>query len=178
VRERIVRVAVAAVAIALLLFAVGDLLIGADGINSRVRDQLLPQARPVPTEALSVASRVPLTDATRRWLPDRFAASMNMIVAPAPYFLFTSAYAGRARSDHSHDERLGYVLCALVAHRDALPARVHTMDGPALQGVAADLTAGWHPDLRRPPPPSRTRFRCRPIVPPGSLRPGRPRTSR
>jgi hypothetical protein len=47
------------------------------------------------------------------------------------------------------DERLGYVLCALVAHRDALPARVHTMDGPALQGVSADLTAGWHPDLRR-----------------------------
>jgi 2-polyprenyl-6-methoxyphenol hydroxylase-like FAD-dependent oxidoreductase len=127
----------------------GDLLIGADGINSRVRDQLLPQARPVPTEALSVASRVPLTDATRRWLPERFAASMNMIVAPAPYFLFTSAYAGRVRSDHSPDERLGYILCALVAHRDALPARVHTMDGPALQGVAADLTAGWHPDLRQ-----------------------------
>jgi 2-polyprenyl-6-methoxyphenol hydroxylase-like FAD-dependent oxidoreductase len=87
--------------------ATADLLIGADGINSLVRDQLLPQARPVPTEALSVASRVPLTDATRRWLPDRFAASMNMIVAPAPYFLFTSAYAGHARPDHSPDERLG-----------------------------------------------------------------------
>jgi hypothetical protein len=99
-------------------------------------------------------------------------------VAPAPYFLFTSAYAGRARSGHSPDERLGYVLCALVAHRDALPANVHTMDGTALQGVSADLTAGWHPDLRRLATAAEPdTFHFRPIVPPSSLQPGRPRTS-
>lgn len=129
-----------------------DLLIGADGVGSQVRDQFLPQSRPVDTEALSVASKLALTPASRAWVSPRLAASMNMIIAPAPYFLFTSPFQRRdqpAGHHTGHDDDLSYILCTFVAHRAAYPRDVRELDTSALHQVVTDLTACWHPDLRR-----------------------------
>ncbi len=73
-----------------------DLLVGADGAGSVVRRQFLPHAQRVPTEATATALRFPLTEQTRSWVPHRLATSMNMIVAPDPFFLFTSVFERRS----------------------------------------------------------------------------------
>jgi hypothetical protein len=70
-------------------------LVGADGAGSRVRGQYLPQARRVETEAIGVGLKLPLTEESRPWMPPRISSGMNMVVAPAPYFLLTSAFERR-----------------------------------------------------------------------------------
>jgi 2-polyprenyl-6-methoxyphenol hydroxylase-like FAD-dependent oxidoreductase len=139
--------------------ATGDLLVGADGAGSVVRRQFLPHARRVPTEATATALRFPLTEQTRSWVPHRLATSMNMIIAPDPFFLFTSAFQRRSGSG-DHDDLAdrdidtgrpyqSYILCAFVAHRSAYPRDVHDLDQRCLQQVVEAMTVGWHPDLRR-----------------------------
>jgi 2-polyprenyl-6-methoxyphenol hydroxylase-like FAD-dependent oxidoreductase len=104
--------------------ATGDLLVGVDGAGSVVRRQFLPHARRVPTEATATALRFPLTEQTRSWVPQRLATSMNMIIAPDPFFLFTSVF--QRRSGYGDQEGLAdhniatgrpyqsYILCAFV----------------------------------------------------------------
>ncbi|MGH3766483.1 MAG: FAD-dependent oxidoreductase [Pseudonocardiaceae bacterium] len=131
--------------------ATGDLLVGADGANSAVRRQFLPHAERVATEALSTALRFPLTDQTRSWVPHRLATSMNMIVAPDPFFLFTSVFEHRSADVPVDTGRSyqSYILCAFVADRSAYPRDVHDLDQRCLQHVVEGMTVGWHPDLRR-----------------------------
>ena len=90
--------------------ATGDVLVGADGAGSRVRQQYLPQAERVDTDATAVALKLPLTDRTRSWLPPRLAAGMNLIMAPDPWFLFTAVF------DRGQDP--AEVLRGLVAEED------------------------------------------------------------
>ncbi|MGH8966096.1 MAG: FAD-dependent oxidoreductase, partial [Actinomycetes bacterium] len=133
--------------------ATGDLLVGADGAGSSVRRQFLPHAERVPTEAIGTALRFPLTEQTRSWVPHRLATSMNMIVAPDPFFLFTSVFERRssateplAETGRRYDS---YILCAFIAHRSAYPRDVHDLDPRCLRHVVEAMTVGWHPDLRR-----------------------------
>jgi 2-polyprenyl-6-methoxyphenol hydroxylase-like FAD-dependent oxidoreductase len=130
-----------------------DLLVGADGAGSLVRRQFLPNAQRVPTEATATALRFPLTEQTRSWVPHRLATSMNMIVAPDPFFLFTSVFQRRSESSEPPVDTgrpyQSYILCAFVAHRSAYPRDVHDLDQRCLQQVVEAMTVGWHPDLRR-----------------------------
>ena len=146
----------------------GDVLVGADGAGSGVRRQYLPQARRYETEAVSVALKLPLTEQSRAWLPPRFVGGMNMVVAPAPYFLFTSVFERRADPattpdglggevtglrpellvDETRDYR-DYILCAFVARRDAFPLDMRDLDSPGLRRVVEEMIEGWHPQLRR-----------------------------
>lgn len=125
--------------------AAGDLLVGADGAGSRVRQQYLPQAERIDTGALSVAWKLPLTDSTRAWLPPRLGTSMNMVVAPVPYCLFTSAFDPEVPAPTSGR----YVLCAFISRREAYPRRVEELPVDQLRPVVEEMIAGWHPILRR-----------------------------
>jgi 2-polyprenyl-6-methoxyphenol hydroxylase-like FAD-dependent oxidoreductase len=78
--------------------ASGDVLVGADGINSRVARQLLPAARQTEAGAVGIGLRLPLTTATRSWLPARLAVGENMIFSSRPFFLFTSVFERAARA--------------------------------------------------------------------------------
>ncbi len=133
--------------------ATGDLLVGADGGGSAVRRQFLPHAGRIATEATGAALRLPLTEQTRSWVPRRLATSMNMIVAPDPFFLFTSVFQGRSDADEpltdTGRQYQSYILCAFVAHRSAYPRNVQDLDGGCLQYVVEAMTVGWHPVLRR-----------------------------
>jgi 2-polyprenyl-6-methoxyphenol hydroxylase-like FAD-dependent oxidoreductase len=133
--------------------ATGDLLVGADGASSAVRRQFLPHAQRIPTEGLATALSFPLTEQTRRWVPPRLATSMNMIIAPDPFFLFTSGFERRSGSTELLIDtgRLyqSYILCAFVAHRSAYPRDVRDLDQQCLRHVVEVMTVGWHPDLRR-----------------------------
>jgi 2-polyprenyl-6-methoxyphenol hydroxylase-like FAD-dependent oxidoreductase len=144
--------------------ATADVLIGADGANSRVRRQYLPHAERVPSNAGGIAARLPLNDETRTWLPPVLTEGMTLVMPPSGRAsMFTSAFPGRdaleaAISDGVRLAGLGldqdgllddtddYVLWSVIADHRVLG---DDADGPALQALALDLVRGWDPALRR-----------------------------
>ncbi|GAA3257817.1 FAD-dependent oxidoreductase [Nonomuraea helvata] len=123
--------------------ATGDVLIGADGINSRLRSQYLPAATRRDARAFGVGLKLPLDDDTRAWLPARLGQGMNLVLTGAPYFLFTSVFE---RQQPGRDD---YLLCAFVARNDQFPPHPERLDGARLKAHIAELATGWHPLLRR-----------------------------
>ncbi|MEW9528807.1 FAD-dependent oxidoreductase [Microbispora sp. NPDC049125] len=121
----------------------GDVLVGADGINSRLRAQYLPAATRRDTGAVGVGLKLPLNDDTRAWLPARLGQGMNLVLPVAPCFLFTSVFE---RQRPAGDD---YLLCAFVARKDRFPAHPERLDGAQLKAHIGGLIAGWHPALRR-----------------------------
>ncbi|MFF0152052.1 FAD-dependent oxidoreductase [Micromonospora sp. NPDC005203] len=120
-----------------------DVLVGADGINSRVRAQYLPTATRRDTGAVGVGLKLPLNDDTRAWLPARLADGMNLVLTGAPYFLFTSVFE---RQQPVGDD---YLLCAFVGRNELFPSRPERLDGTQLKTYVAGLITHWHPALRR-----------------------------
>ncbi|HEX8519683.1 MAG TPA: NAD(P)/FAD-dependent oxidoreductase [Pseudonocardia sp.] len=146
--------------------ATGDVLVGADGANSRVRAQYLPHAGRVETDAASIAGRLPLTEQTRSWLPAHLAGGMTLVLPPRGPSLFASAFAGRERvsgalradpdlarigvdPDRLLDRLEDYVLWAVIADHRAFPAGTVDRDGAEVRAVARRIVDGWHPALRR-----------------------------
>jgi 2-polyprenyl-6-methoxyphenol hydroxylase-like FAD-dependent oxidoreductase len=66
----------------------GDLLVGADGSNSAVRRQLLPNAQVIDTGVFGMAGKVYITDELRAELPERFLHEMTRVVAPQGVGMF------------------------------------------------------------------------------------------
>jgi 2-polyprenyl-6-methoxyphenol hydroxylase-like FAD-dependent oxidoreductase len=124
--------------------ATGDLLIGADGANSRVRKQLLPHADRVRTGIVGVAGKLPLTDETRAWLPASIHNGLSIVLPKPGSFLFSAVFDGGLHVDPEN-----YVLWAFAAPRAAYPADMEALDGSALRTLVGEVAREWHPDLRR-----------------------------
>jgi len=62
--------------------ATGDVLVGADGANSRLRKQRLPQAQMQDTGIVSIGGKVPLTDETRTLLSEKVLLGISLVMAP------------------------------------------------------------------------------------------------
>jgi 2-polyprenyl-6-methoxyphenol hydroxylase-like FAD-dependent oxidoreductase len=60
----------------------GDILVGADGVNSRVRQQYLPHAPRLDTGGTGIQGKVWLTGALRARLPARLQDGPAMIFGP------------------------------------------------------------------------------------------------
>ncbi|GLV60701.1 monooxygenase [Dictyobacter sp. S3.2.2.5] len=147
--------------------ATGDVLVGADGANSRVCKQYLPQARRVETNALAVGGKLMLTPEARAWLPRPIQTRMNIVIPPQKYFLFNAVfdhtYASREDlSELSSNLRAAgldpellfadtsnYVLWGFAANVNAYPASAEALSGPPLQKLVLQMINDWHPDLRR-----------------------------
>jgi 2-polyprenyl-6-methoxyphenol hydroxylase-like FAD-dependent oxidoreductase len=147
--------------------ATGPVLVGADGVHSRVRRQLLPNASLLDLTAIGVGGKLALTEATAAWLPKALVTNKNMILPPR-HFLFTSIFRRREPSqevarrlgeqmhmvglseESLHEAEEGdYVMWAFVAHRRFYPASVQGLRGRALRDLVEQSMACWHPDLRR-----------------------------
>lgn len=138
--------------------ATGDVLVGADGTNSRVRQQYLPDAHRADTGIIAIAGKLPLTNEARAWLPERLWGNVNNIMPPRDSFMFTAVWEGdRQRlaagdsgappgplSDNTQD----YLFWVYAAKRSAYPAKP-SRDGAALRDMVLSMIAGWHPALRR-----------------------------
>jgi 2-polyprenyl-6-methoxyphenol hydroxylase-like FAD-dependent oxidoreductase len=123
--------------------ATGDVLVGADGVHSRVRGQYLPGAKQRDVGAVGIGLKLPLNDETRALLPPRLATGMNLVLSGRPTFLFTSVFEREpARPDD-------YLLCAFVARSDQVPANAAKSTGGELKALVQGLTADWHPHLRK-----------------------------
>lgn len=137
---------------------VADVLVGADGVGSRVRRQYLPAAEPQPAGVVGFGHKLFLTDETRSWVPPQLQQGMNLISGRDPVSLFTSAYRpppgtraalARVSDDVPPDVDDPYILCALVTESARLPADLDAFDSDALQSLVDRLIDGWHPRLRR-----------------------------
>jgi 2-polyprenyl-6-methoxyphenol hydroxylase-like FAD-dependent oxidoreductase len=65
-----------------------DVLVGADGGNSRVRQQFLPHARRIDTGVVGIAAKAMLTEENRRRLPPRVLESTGMVMSPGRRGMF------------------------------------------------------------------------------------------
>lgn len=144
-----------------------DVLVGADGANSRVRTQYLPHAERVLSDVGGIAARVPLDDATRAWLPTCLTSGMTLVMPTSGrWSMFTSAFPGRDAlttaisqgvglagrgldEDRLLDDADDYILWSVLADHRALPADVLDLDGPDVLELAGRMVHGWDPALRR-----------------------------
>ncbi|GAB3806936.1 FAD-dependent oxidoreductase [Micromonospora zhanjiangensis] len=130
----------------------GELLVGADGTNSAVRRQLLPDAGVDHLRSV-LYGRTPLTDATPGWLPDVLLDTFNKVTAPDGGFLMVGTcrtrepvgpavarLAPRVRLTPVPDY-LSWTLQAPHAPVDAGPDELHRH--------AEELVRDWHPGVRR-----------------------------
>jgi 2-polyprenyl-6-methoxyphenol hydroxylase-like FAD-dependent oxidoreductase len=143
--------------------ALGDVLVGADGIGSKVRAQYLPQAKITDTGLVGMAGKLPITDQTRSYLPEHLLARLTGIRAPKGLYMIVtqSIHEPDRQGDVSSmpappaadpaSEESDHSIWVLVSSRATYGSRPRSLfhDGPALQELALRLMHDWHPSLRR-----------------------------
>jgi salicylate hydroxylase len=151
--------------------ATGDVLVAADGGNSRVRKQLLPHAERIETGVVAIMGKLPWAGESRRtlFIPERFDGATT-ILGPKGFGMFAALHelshqsgeytgaigetSGEALERHPgllFDNTSDYLFWALIARREkfAFKADPQYLDGPALQKIALKSIQGWHPRLER-----------------------------
>ena len=118
---------------------VTDVLVGADGISSKVRRQRLPSAHVVDTGVVGASCKLPL-DA----LPPVLRARLSSVVGPAGrYMIVTQAIHGDAY--RTHDHAIWVFTCPRAAYGEADPRAMSSED---LRALILSLMKSWDPALR------------------------------
>jgi 2-polyprenyl-6-methoxyphenol hydroxylase-like FAD-dependent oxidoreductase len=134
----------------------GDVLVGADGVGSRVRRQYLPSAEPVDTGVVGIQGKVWLSDDTRAILPPRIQHGPMMIPGPGGYGMFLAQH--EFQSIPTHVARVigpqvatqrDFIMWGLLARRNNFATDLEQRDDRALLRLALEHTRTWHPNLRR-----------------------------
>jgi 2-polyprenyl-6-methoxyphenol hydroxylase-like FAD-dependent oxidoreductase len=110
--------------------ATGDVLAGADGINSAVRRRYLPHARVLGTGLCQLYGKIPLAEAAG--LDNVFTAITgpgHRVVGVAP----------------TRD----YATCSFGTRVEDLPPDLRLMTQEQLRALVKDMVNGWHPRVQR-----------------------------
>ncbi|HEY3786271.1 MAG TPA: FAD-dependent monooxygenase [Steroidobacteraceae bacterium] len=130
--------------------ATGDIVVGADGANSHVRAQLLPNARRLETGIVVLSGKFPLDGAARKQTPAAVFRGPTLVMGPDGCFLFASVveYPPEAPQAYDHDE---YVMWGFSGPRELLAAHLNVADltGEQVRALALAQMNVWHPELRR-----------------------------
>lgn len=149
--------------------ATGTVLVAADGSNSRVRRQYLPQARLEDSGQIAITGKVTLTGESRALMTPRMLNGISMVYAPKGLFCIYHVMefpwdadgapkAGIGSTDAelldrwpglTFDNSRDYVDWGVVTHASRLPDGVMEMKGQDLHRLVGERTQGWHPDLRK-----------------------------
>ena len=149
--------------------ATATVLIGADGTNSPVRRQHLPQARLEDTGMIAIGGKAPLTAETRALLTPKMADGLSLIFAPKGYgsVIYVMEFpwdtngapkTGIGSTDAdlisrwpglAFDNTRDYITVSFGAAAKRLPAGIMDMKGPQLHHLVGELTGSWHRDLRQ-----------------------------
>jgi 2-polyprenyl-6-methoxyphenol hydroxylase-like FAD-dependent oxidoreductase len=149
--------------------ATGDVLVGADGSNSRVRRQYLPHARLVDAGLIGITGKVALTEQTRALLTPKMIDGVSMIFAPKGYNCIlhvmrfpwdangapkkgigaTDAELIASWPGMQFDNTRDYIMWGFGGAAKNLPGDVLSFDGPRLHQLVGQLTKKWHPNLRK-----------------------------
>ncbi|MFE2964533.1 FAD-dependent oxidoreductase [Streptomyces sp. NPDC059340] len=140
--------------------ATGDVLIGADGVNSAVRKQYLPQARVVDAGLRFLYGKVPFaSDEARALVPPELLGLWATVVGPERRFVGLAPVqyrepmhevTARLAPDIELSDESDYLACVFGARRDQFPcsdAELFAMSGAELQTLTLSLVEGWHPGL-------------------------------
>ena len=140
--------------------ATGDILVAADGANSRVRAQYLPHATLDDLGAWSVVGKMPITPETKNLVPPSLDLGFTAVVGSRKLGMALGAVRFRTRPDLAAARLCpeaelpaaeDYVMWGLSGQREAFPdggRSLGDLDGSALRQLAQHLTADWHPTLR------------------------------
>jgi 2-polyprenyl-6-methoxyphenol hydroxylase-like FAD-dependent oxidoreductase len=131
----------------------GDLLVGADGTNSVVRRQLLPDAV-VDEVGWAVYGRTPITAGMLSTVPDPLADTFNRVIGPdgaavAVATCRTREPVGEAVARLARATRLTDVGDYFSWTVSPAGDRPKDADSAALHRLARDTVRGWHPAVRR-----------------------------
>ena len=142
-----------------------DVLIGADGGNSRVRKQFLPHARRIDMGYWAIQGKTVLTDEIRQLLPKKLFDGPASVIGPHGYGLFIAVQEFQhkpgeieeiAATIHLHPNLLlsdttDFVGWGFTASKEKFKhaAAMEKMDGTDLKQVVAEMIEGWHPRLQK-----------------------------
>jgi len=128
----------------------GDILIGADGSNSRVRHQRLPDLRRHDLGILNIAGRVPLAGAVAAALPGELVdGGINNVVPARTGWMFLSTWAtGDPDTIDVSEGATQYVIWAWAAAETSYPQGVRDLDGTQLKRIVTERIEDWTAPLR------------------------------
>jgi 2-polyprenyl-6-methoxyphenol hydroxylase-like FAD-dependent oxidoreductase len=148
--------------------ATGDLLVGADGANSRVRRQRLPKAEMQHTGIVSIGGKVPLTEETRTLLSKKVLHGISLVMAPRGMgailhvMEFPWRHAGIEHDAGGNDTALlaewpgllydntrDHIIWGIWAAGKNYPTNPQGKTREDQLRIAAGMTKGWHPEFRR-----------------------------
>jgi len=148
--------------------ATGDVLVAADGTNSRVRQQYLPRARLEDCGIVGIAGKVALNPQTKALLSSKILQGVSMVFAPRGYNLIlhvmefkwdqNGVKAKVGTNDTNllehwpgllYDNTRDYIMWAFSAARQNFPSNPLNLEGEALVKLVKDMTPNWHPNLRQ-----------------------------
>jgi len=138
--------------------AEADVLVAADGINSAVRTQRLPQVQVADLGARSIAAKIPLTEETKAMLPGQLYNAFSMAydsdctgltLAPLERTNPRSPLVGQQDPEFQQEARENYALSIFNSTVDTmLPDADLFSAGPdALKAYALQRLVSWHPAL-------------------------------
>ncbi|MEW2144133.1 FAD-dependent monooxygenase [Micromonospora vinacea] len=128
----------------------GDILVGADGSNSRVRHQRLPGLQRQELGIINIAGRVPLAGAVAAALPADFTdGSINNVVPARNGWMFLSTWpTGEGDNTDGSNGADEYVVWAWAGSRDSYPDGVENLDGIHLKQLVTERVHNWTTPLR------------------------------
>ncbi|WP_144123510.1 FAD-dependent oxidoreductase [Catellatospora sichuanensis] len=139
--------------------AAADVLIGADGANSRVRAQLLPHAAGrVDTGVTGIAGKHRLDGPLAASLPAALTDDTNIVIPAGEGFLFTAVWKHDRRAVAADpampagfllDNTADYTFWAYADATARFPADVDALAGQQLTALVLERTRGWSPALRQ-----------------------------
>jgi 2-polyprenyl-6-methoxyphenol hydroxylase-like FAD-dependent oxidoreductase len=158
--------------------AEGDLLVGADGANSRVRGRLLPHAERIDTGLVGITGKLPLDAAVRSVAPAAFFKGPTLILGPRGGFMFGGAveYPPERLGDHDRSE---YLMWGFSTDRQRLPPGIsdEELRGEVARKAVLGQIEDWSPQIRdlveRAQEPSLSAFAVKSSVPIGPWATGR-----
>ncbi|MEY9934057.1 2-polyprenyl-6-methoxyphenol hydroxylase-like FAD-dependent oxidoreductase [Catenulispora sp. GP43] len=140
--------------------ATGDILVGADGVNSATRRQYLPQAQVVDARLRLIYGKLPLAgDEIGARIPPELLGLWTTVLGPDKRFVGLApvrfrAPMAQATARLAPDMQLGdesdYLACVFGARRELFPctdSELFAMKGGDLRALTLSLVQGWDPRL-------------------------------
>lgn len=146
----------------------GNLLVAADGGNSRVRQQFLPQAQRTETHIIAIMGKVPLTTEVHAQLVAHRLDWATVLLAPKGRGFFSAVHDLSGKTTERIQGRIGDNEVALLAEASELfknttdyyfwafltrqknypqPKDLIQLSGDELLQIAQSMTGDWHPIL-------------------------------